>query len=74
MKRTAATFIIIALLVSSCGLVGGRGGNSRSVDVKKPRLHKTWPKKHKWHKKLKVWKFNIQMPERGGVKKVRMKG
>ncbi|HZY83071.1 MAG TPA: hypothetical protein VFE50_26310 [Cyclobacteriaceae bacterium] len=43
------------------------------VDVKKPRLHKTWPRKHRWHKKLKVRKFKVQMPERGGVKTVKMK-
>lgn len=72
MKRALSISLSILLIVSvsSCGLIGGRGGN---VTVKKPRLHKTWPKKHRWHKKLKVWKYSIQMPERGGVKNVRMK-
>jgi hypothetical protein len=63
--------MVLLFGISSCGLLGGRGGN---VSVKKPRLHKTWPKKHRWHKKIKVWKFNLQMPERGGVKRVKMKG
>jgi hypothetical protein len=59
--------IIIALLLTACGT------SDRTVEARKPRLHKTWPKKHKWHKKLRIWKFTLQMPERGGVKKVKMK-
>ena len=64
--KTLAT-IIIAIILTSCGT------SDRTVEVTKPRLHKTWPKKHKWHKKLRVWKFTLQMPERGGVKKVKMR-
>jgi hypothetical protein len=67
---TIILFATIAVSAGSCGLISGRGS---TVEVRKPRLHKTWPKKHAWHKKLQVWKFKIQMPERGGVKKVRMK-
>lgn len=59
--------------MTSCNVVTDLT-SKRDVNVYKPRLHKTWPKKHSWHKKLKIWKFTIQMPERGGVKKVKMKG
>jgi len=67
MKRLLIVAILIAAIASGCG------ASDRTVEVAKPRLHKTWPKKHKWHKKLRVWKFTLQMPERGGLKKVKMK-
>jgi hypothetical protein len=72
MKRVSTLLLSTLLLfgVSSCGILG-IGGDT--VEVRKPRLHKTWPKKHKWHKKLKVWKYTVQMPERGGAKKVKMR-
>jgi len=69
-KRTTTIWLLIAFLLfgtASCGIIGGD-----TVDVRKPRLHKTWPKKHRWHKKLKVWRYTVQMPERGGLKKVKM--
>jgi hypothetical protein len=72
LKRPITIWLLIASLLfgaGSCGIIGG----GDTVNVRKPRLHKTWPKKHKWHKKLKVWKFTVQMPERGGVKKVKMR-
>lgn len=68
--KAIASILISALLLASCGIFDR---NDRTVAVAKPRLHKTWPKKHKWHKKLRVWKYTVQMPERGGVKTVRMK-
>jgi len=68
---------ITALLLTTALLTGISGctalGIGDTVAVAKPRLHKTWPKKHRWHKKLKVWKYTVQMPERQGVKTVRMK-
>jgi hypothetical protein len=67
MKRLLAVILLIAIS-ASCG------SSDHTVDVAKPRLHNTWPKKHKWHKKFRVWKFTLQMPERGGVKRSKMKG
>jgi len=71
MKTLAPLIIVISLLLTSCSVFDR---NDRTVEVVKPRYHNSWPKKHKWHKKIRVWKFSIQMPERGGVKKVKMKG
>jgi hypothetical protein len=68
MKRHLIVGILLIVIAAGCG------SSDRTVEVAKPRYHKTWPKKHKWHKKLRVWKFTLQMPERGGVKKVKMKG
>lgn len=68
MKRFAP--ILLAVLLTGCGIFD-RG--DRTVAVAKPRLHKTWPKTHKWHKKVKVWKYTVQMPEKRGVKTVKMK-
>jgi hypothetical protein len=65
--RHSLAILILVIVCTACGT------SDRTVDVYKPRLHKTWPKKHKWHKKLKIWKFTIQQPERGGLKKVKMK-
>lgn len=72
MKRIVALplLMIFLLSVSSCGIMG-IGGDT--VAVAKPRLHKSWPKTHRWHKKVKVWKYTVQMPERRGVKTVKMK-
>jgi hypothetical protein len=67
MTRLIPFVITLLLLTTSCS-------SDRNVEVSKPRYHKTWPKKHKWHKKLKIWKFTFQMPERGGLRKVKMKG
>lgn len=62
--------LLITVLLSSCSIFD----KDRTVDVKKPRLHKSWPRTHKWHKKIKVWKFpTVQMPERKGVKTVKMR-
>ncbi|MEJ0033820.1 MAG: hypothetical protein WDO15_27330 [Bacteroidota bacterium] len=66
MKRLFAILILLVIL-TACGSA------DHTVEVTKPRLHNTWPKKHRWHKKLHIWKFTFQMPERGGVKKVKMK-
>jgi hypothetical protein len=67
MKRLVPLVIILLAIGTGCG------SSDRTVEVRKPRLHKTWPKTHRWHKRLKIWKFKIQMPERGGTKKVRMR-
>jgi hypothetical protein len=66
MKRLFA-ILTLAIIFTACG------SSDRTVDVKKPRLHNTWPKKHKWHKKLHIWKFTLQMPERGGLRKTKMR-
>jgi hypothetical protein len=71
MKTLAPAIILVLLLLTSCSVFDR---NDRTVEVAKPRYHKTWPKKHRWHKKIHIWKFTLQMPEKGGVKKVKMKG
>jgi hypothetical protein len=63
--------LILSLVFITSGCTLFSGGDT--VTVVKPRYHKTWPKKHRWHKKIKVWKFTVQAPERGGVKKVKMR-
>lgn len=70
MKILAPATIAFLLLLTSCSVFDR---NDRTVEVVKPRYHKTWPKKHRWHKKFHIWKFTFQMPEKGGVKKVKMK-
>jgi hypothetical protein len=67
MRRLLAIFTLV-IIVTACG------SSDRTVDVAKPRLHNTWPKKHKWHKKFHIWKLTLQMPERGGLRRTRMKG
>ena len=66
MKRVL-TILTLSIILTACG------SSDRTVDVAKPRLHNTWPKKHKWHKKFRIWKFTLQMPERGGLKRTKMK-
>lgn len=69
MKATLTISLVIIFLLSGCSLFD----KNRTVAVAKPRLHNTWPKNHKWHKKVKVWKYTVQMPERRGVKTVKMR-
>jgi hypothetical protein len=71
MKKAIPAIILISVVLTSCGVFDR---NDRTVEVAKPRYHNTWPKKHRWHRKLHIWKFTFQMPEKGGVKKVKMKG
>jgi hypothetical protein len=42
--------------------------------VVKPRIHKSWYKKSRWHKRVKVGRFQLRVFEKSGVKKVKMKG
>ncbi|MEQ9591312.1 MAG: hypothetical protein RLN86_01875 [Cyclobacteriaceae bacterium] len=45
-----------------------------TVKVKKPRIHHSWYKDHKWHKKIQVGRIRLRLFERQGVKTVKMKG
>ena len=72
MKRLIAAILLI-VSASSCNLVHSVLDKEHTVEVAKPRMHKSWPKSHRWRKKINIWKFSFQMPERGGVKKVKMR-
>jgi len=48
--------------------------NYHTVAVKKPRVHHTWYKDHKWHRKLQVGRVRVRWFEKQGAKTVRMRG
>jgi hypothetical protein len=61
--------VVFVLFLAACSR-----HNYHTVKVKKPRIHHTWYKDHKWHKKIQVGRIRIRWFERQGAKTVRMKG
>lgn len=45
-----------------------------TVDVKKPRYHHSWYKKHTYQKKIGFGRIRVRWFERQGTKTVKMKG
>jgi|GEM_PF-867744 hypothetical protein len=62
------------LLLLTLLVVSGCSSAKHTVEVAKPRYHKTWYKKHTWHKKIAVGRARVRWFERQGVKKVKMRG
>jgi len=67
--RMRYVFVLLAgLICFQCGTFSG------GETVVKPRIHKSWYKKSRWHKRIKVGRFQLRVFEKSGVKKVKMKG
>ena len=62
------------LLVVACCICFQCSTFSNGETVVKPRIHKSWYKKSRWHKRIKVGRFQLRVFEKSGVKKVKMKG
>lgn len=65
-------FASIALLSSQCTLIHSVFDKGHTIEVSKPRLHKSWYKKSRWHKRIHVGRYQLRVFERSGVKKVKM--
>lgn len=66
------TWLIIALvglLSTQCTVFDPK----HTVEVAKPRIHKSWYKKSRWHKRIGVGRYQLRVFERSGVKKVKMR-
>jgi hypothetical protein len=63
------TFIAVALVCTQCTIFDP----SHTVEVAKPRLHKSWYKKSRWHRRISVGRFQLRVFEKSGVKKVKMR-
>jgi len=63
------TLVGVALLCAQCTVFDP----SHTVEVAKPRLHKSWYKKSRWHRRISVGRFQLRVFEKSGVKKVKMR-
>ena len=70
-STTRARYVLILLASSVCFQCSSFSGGETVV---KPRIHKSWYKKSRWHKRIKVGRFQLRVFEKSGVKKVKMKG
>ncbi len=67
--RKAFLLLLLCSLLLSCG-----SKTYHTVDVKKPRIHHGWYKKHAYHKKIGIGRIRVRWFERQGTKTVKMKG
>ena len=70
-KSKLRAFLLVLIACSVCFQCTVFSGGETVV---KPRTHKSWYKKSRWHKRVKVGRFQLRVFERSGVKKVKMKG
>jgi len=61
-------YVVCCLLLMSCQ------PTYHTVQVTKPRLHKSWYKNHVYHKKIGIGRIRIKLFEKQGTKLVKMKG
>jgi hypothetical protein len=63
------TFVAVGLLCCQCTVFDP----SHTVEVAKPRLHKSWYKKSRWHRRIGIGRYQLRVFEKSGVKKVKMR-
>jgi hypothetical protein len=71
--RRGILFIVIAVLCSQCTLIHSVFDKGHTAEIAKPRLHKSWYKKSRWHKRIHIGRYQIRVFEKSGVKKVKVR-
>lgn len=49
-------------------------GQYHTVKVKKPRIHHSWYKNHRYRKNIQIGKYRFDIFDRQGTRTVKMKG
>jgi hypothetical protein len=65
--------LVIAVLCSQCTLIHSVFDKGHTSEIAKPRLHKSWYKKSRWHKRIHIGRYQIRVFEKSGVKKVKVR-
>jgi hypothetical protein len=71
--RTSLMLVLVAVMCSHCTAIHSIFDKGHTVEVTKPRIHKSWYKKSRWHRRIQVGKFQLRIFEKSGVKKVKMR-